>query len=290
MKKNLKNFLIVLTAVLCIGTATSCGGGGETITSIVRNIPMYEFSFVDGSQSSYSIGANMVRSLANKYTTLDIPSEHEGKPVTHLSTGAFSGCSNIKSITIPDSIIEIGSYAFSGCEKIREIIIPESVEKIGMLAFEECTNLEAVVVPDSVQSIGEGIFADCIRMESLTVPFLEGRLGYLFAFRGTDLPDWTHLDYNREVPIALESVILTGGWKIGDAAFKGCENVKKVTLPASINIIGANAFRDCTSLTTIVYEGTMADWYNIHKGDHWRSGVENLTVECTDGKIANPMS
>ena len=68
-----------------------------------------------------------------------ILSTHEGLPVTSIRYYAFSDCSGLTSITIPDSVTSIGSYAFSGCSGLTSITIPDSVTSIGDWAFEGCS-------------------------------------------------------------------------------------------------------------------------------------------------------
>ena len=71
---------------------------------------------------------------------------------------AFSGCSSLTSITIPDSVTSIGSSAFSGCSSLTSITIPDSVTSIGSSAFSGCSSLTSITIPDSVTSIGNNAF------------------------------------------------------------------------------------------------------------------------------------
>ena len=56
---------------------------------------------------------------------LVIPSTYNGKPVTSIGSSAFSGCTGLTSITIPDSVTTIGHYAFYNCTSLTSITIPE---------------------------------------------------------------------------------------------------------------------------------------------------------------------
>lgn len=64
------------------------------------------------------------------------------------------------SITIPDTVTEIGAGAFQFCDSLKEIRIPNSVNTIDIAAFERCKNLRKVTIPSSVQTIGSGAFGD----------------------------------------------------------------------------------------------------------------------------------
>ncbi|MDE6706830.1 MAG: leucine-rich repeat domain-containing protein, partial [Oscillospiraceae bacterium] len=59
---------------------------------------------------------------------------------------AFSACSSLTSITIPDSVTAIGNNAFSGCSALESVTIPDSVTAIGFYAFNACSALESVTI------------------------------------------------------------------------------------------------------------------------------------------------
>ena len=72
-----------------------------------------------------------------------------------IADSAFSGCTGLTSITIPDSVTSIGGGAFIGCTGLTSITIPDSVTSIGDYAFYGCTGLKSITIPDSVTSIGD---------------------------------------------------------------------------------------------------------------------------------------
>ena len=69
--------------------------------------------------------------------------EYEGVsyPVTSIGEAAFNNCSNLESVTIPNSVTKIGDDAFAACTDLTSVSIPQGVTKIGFCAFEHCPDL-----------------------------------------------------------------------------------------------------------------------------------------------------
>ena len=89
--------------------------------------------------------------------------------VTYIGQYAFSGCSGMTSITIPNSVTYIGSYAFHGCNGLTSVTIPNSVTFIDEYVFYECSGLTSVTIPNSVILIEQGAFLGCSGLTSVTI-------------------------------------------------------------------------------------------------------------------------
>ncbi len=88
--------------------------------------------------------------------------------VTAIGYEMFNDCTNLTSVTIPDSVKMIGGNAFSDTG-IRSIDLPESLENIGYMAFSGCKYLTNLVIPDSVTTIEDFAFIDCNALTSVTL-------------------------------------------------------------------------------------------------------------------------
>ena len=146
-----------------------------------------------------------------------IPSEIGGVSVKFIGSYAFSGCTSLKSVTIPGSVTSIWDFAFSGCSSLTSVTIPDSVTSIGGSAFYKCSGLRSAEIPEGVTDIGSGTFSDCSSLTSVTIP---------------------------------DSVT-----SIGDSAFSGCRSLNSVTIPKSVTSIGENAFDGCDGLAAVTFLG-----------------------------------
>jgi len=168
------------------------------------------------SLGSYPNSAgNALNANSTKYVRLDL----SGSTITNIGNSAFSGCTSLITLTIPDSVNSIGSSAFSGCTSLTFLTIPDSVYSIGNRAFSGCTSLTSVTIPDSVTWIEDAAFSGCTSLTSLTI-----------------------------------SDSVNG---IGQQAFSGCTSLASVTIPDSVISIGVAAFSNCTSLASVTFQGTI---------------------------------
>lgn len=107
-------------------------------------------------------------------TELVIPAfSPEDLPVTAIGAAAFKERIDdaYTDITILGNVLtEIGEEAFSGCSAIRSINIPDSVTRIGSLAFSDCSSLASITIPDGVTKISDHTFFRCSALASITLP------------------------------------------------------------------------------------------------------------------------
>lgn len=130
--------------------------GGTGFTGTIE-IPPY----IDG-QKVTAIGERAFWSN-DGLTSVTIPNT-----VTNIGREAFWNCGLLE-IALPDSVVSIGPYAFSGCFNLTNLVIPNSVVSIDYGAFSDCQNLTKIVIPSSVRHIGNSAFNGC-RATSIIVP------------------------------------------------------------------------------------------------------------------------
>ena len=178
--------------------------------------------------------------------------------VTSIGPSAFSDCSSLTSITIPNSVTSIGSIAFSNCSSLTSITIPNSVTSIGSIAFSDCSSLTSITIPNSVSSIGSEVFAGCSGLTSVTIPNSVKSIGRA-AF--SDCSSITSIT----IPNSVKS--------IGSSAFSECSSLTTITIPNSVNSIGGGAFYGCSSLASV----TIPNSVTIIGSDAEAGAFENCT-------------
>ena len=89
--------------------------------------------------------------------------------LTSIPSDAFSNCTSLKSIEIPNSVTSIDSEAFKYCRSLASITIPNNVTSIGYHAFFGCDSLASVTIPNNVTNIGMQVFYSCDSLASVTV-------------------------------------------------------------------------------------------------------------------------
>ena len=166
--------------------------------------------------------------------------------LTGIYYGAFMGCRSLKSVTIPNTVISIGSNAFCGCSSLTTIVIPNSVMDIGSNAFEGCTGLTSVTIPNSVTSIKSGCFSGCSSLTSVTIPNNVTRIENGYVSAGVYVGAFSRCSSLTSITIP-NSVTY-----IGSYAFSGCSSLTSLTIPKSVTSIGRQAFDGCNNLAEVV--------------------------------------
>jgi hypothetical protein len=113
---------------------------------------------------------------------LMIPGTLNNLPVTGIGASAFAGCTNITSVTIPNSVTSIGDFAFGSCGNLGSVLLGNSLSSIGNSVFAYCTNLTGVTIPNSVTGLGSDAFQDCTSLNTISIPASVTTIGpYAFA-------------------------------------------------------------------------------------------------------------
>ena len=205
----------------------------------------YKGKIIDGLNYS-PISESEVELLSNNYSgNIVIPSEitvdEKTYKVTSIGNSAFSNCTGLTSVTMPNSVTSIGNNAFQSCSSLTSVTIPNSVTSIGSSAFSNCSSLTSISIPEGVTSIGNGTFYNCKKITSVTIPNSVTSIG-------NDAFSWC----GSLTSVTIGNSVTT----IGEYAFTECNSLTSVTIPNSVTSIGYHAFGACWSLSNIECKAT----------------------------------
>jgi len=266
-----KKVLASVTAgVLCVGGAGLSGVESvQESMGTVLSASAYDGITYEGLYYNVTDTGEIEIARCYEYVRkVNIPIEIDGKFVTSIGKEAFSNCTGLTEITIPDSVTSIEDYAFSNCTSLTEITIPDSVTSIGERAFYYCTGLAKITIPDSVTSIGEQAFSRCTSLTEITIPdsvtsIESGTFSGCTSLTEITLPDsvtdiegqyydgYSYYGAFSRCTSLTEITIPDSVTSIGECVFSGCTGLTEITIPDSVTSIGECVFSGCTGLTEI---------------------------------------
>lgn len=193
----------------------------------------------------------IITNCKDSRSSVKIPDEIQGCPVTEIGHNAFADCKKLKRIIFSDNITSINKNAFRKCSNLTEISLPDSLINIESNAFYRCSGLTEIKIPDSVKNIDIYAFSRCENLKEFKLE--------------KDNTEYTVLDgalYTSDLkklvkyPEAAEAITLPETLtEIEEAALAGCKNLKEIIIPGNIKNIGEYAFAGCDNITEI----TIAD-------------------------------
>jgi hypothetical protein len=191
----------------------------------ISNVNIKEYSGTDGTYYDTSI----ITYPANEM------------PQNSFSTPLTSPKISLKTITLPTTVISIGSNAFRSCSGLTgSLTLPNSISTIGSFAFTGCSGLSgSLIIPNSVNSLQEGAFYNCSSLNDVTIGNGLNSISMLAFYNCSSLKS-----------VSFSNTVTT----IGGSAFTQCTSLASIIIPNSISSISTSAFSSCSSLTTFVLE------------------------------------
>ena len=219
-----------------------------------------------------------------------------------VGSDAFRGCEILRTVEM-NQVKVIGEYAFSGCTMLNDLNLPETLLTISARAFEYCTSLTQVILPNSVTAVGNGAFYHCSGMTQATIGsgcfelspgawvgcdrleailtasgnnYYQSNNGVLLSRDGKTLVSY---------PAGKQAETYTipqGVTAIGASAFENTRYLKKVVLNASLTEIGESAFKDCAAIEEIDFSASSA--LTVIR-DSAMSGCVRLTEAVLPGSV-----
>ena len=180
-------------------------------------------------------------------TSIDMPRLKE------LGKDAFSYCSSLQQVTLPEGLKEIPERCFYGCFALESVNLPTTIESIGSWAFSDAA-IKQINLPEGLKEIGNSAFSSC-DIEHFDVPsscttfhFNSSRVKTVTLPEGlTTIPSFAFNGCSSLESINLPSTLRS----IEEQAFVGCKNLQEITLPEGLDTLAYGAFA-LSGLTSIV--------------------------------------
>lgn len=229
-------------------------------------------TFGDYTIHEYSTYVEIAKYNNTEATSAIIPDEIDGLPVISILSGSSEydsktpfWRSQLESVTLPDTLINIGKYAFSN-SSLKSIEIPNSVKNIGSAAFLNCTKLTSAKLPSQLQTISDQLFKGCTALEECSFPKSLTKIQH-HAFQKTALSTLQFPDSLQEIEYG---------------AFYQCEKLQTVSFPNEMHGVSTiypsfdGAFENCTSLKEVYIQKSMTIYGHAFKGC---TALEKITID-----------
>lgn len=239
--------------------------------------------------------------------SLTIPDRVDGQAVTAIGSGAFEDYTALTSVSIPDTVTELGWGAFAS-SGLTSITLPAGIKKLSYRVFMDCQDLKELTLPKNIPKdgmscssfYGMGTITSLSNSCIETIIFEDGleEIPDYCAYSApelnklvipdsvTDIGSYAFYDCNNLVDLDLPSSINT----IEQHAFDGCDGLEKVNLPEGVEKIEHDAFGYCDKLTTVVLPSTLKELGNATFIDDTAltsvtlpEGLEKIGMKAFDG-------
>ena len=278
-------------------------------------VPIYTYTLDDANRAT-------ITGYSGNATALYIPDEIDGHEVVAIGDSAFQNRTDLRTVMIPDSVIDIERMAFCGCsnldnvtlsknlekmeerafgncEKITQIEIPKSLDIGGAWnagAFAGCANLKKAIFEKGTTKIASNLFSGCTGIEQINIPETVTEIkGYAFSgctkLNTVSIPDSvTKIEFRAFGGcIGLSNVEIPDSvTEIEGFAFAECSNLSMLVLSKNLETMGERAFGNCEKITQIEIPKS------LDIGGAWNAGafagctnLKKITFEKGTTKIAN---
>lgn len=183
--------------------------------------------------------------------------------VVEIGDSAFYSSLSATKISLSDNLYKIGTYAFFGCISVENIRLPLGLRIIGGFAFADCKKLEGIAIPSGVSSIGGGAFSGTKWLSSQKDEFVTAGDNILISYNGDEekvtVPDEIRVVSAFHDNFFLKEVILPESVEeIGEFAFIN-SSISKITTNENIKKIGKSAFDSCINLEKISFNENLEE-------------------------------
>ena len=309
-----EKIVLLMTALLLTVLGVRAADGDIFTSATVEGVEL-TYKIISEAEKTCQVGEGEVNHWAypssENPSVVTIPTEVNGYKVTSIGSWSFTNKRDLKSINIPNTVVEIGEHAFDGCRLLKDINLPDGLTTISDNLFYDCQALTNITIPSGVTSIGSRAFISCSRLSCIHLPdglktIGESAFYYCNQLYTIDIPDGVTAIGNYafgyssilqcQLPAGLTAIpkgLFTRGklknivipdnvTTIEEAAFEFCQDLESVLIPSTMTNVGVKAFQYCSKLKTVRFLGdvptTLATDAFYYVGDSWSRSKPTLIV------------
>lgn len=210
--------------------------------------------------------------------------------VTRIYLEAFSGCSNLNSVTFSNSLVAIENKAFQSCSSLLRLEIPSSCTEIMSFAFDSCSSLSYIYIPSTTTTIGQYAFDECgsaiiytnahakssgwdtnwTRTQSVYYDYVSNNetddFNYVVqTYMGDDYVTITSVKSSAKakknivIPNEIEGI---SDIRLKTGLFNAFNELVSINLGQGVKSIPSNCFRDCTKLESVILGNNVKNIYS----------------------------
>lgn len=208
------------------------------------------------------------------------------------NVGLLESCDNLETVWL-GSVKYVPQRTFLSCSSLEEILIPNTVEYVEEYAFFDCKKLNTVIFEKESRcklieskaffnSTGIEYFIGCTALETIeTNAFVHGGMSKMKLFEFSNI--------NKEIQngMFMNSQLVTANIGTGmnkiPASVLTASKIREIYISKSVNEIASGAFKGCSQLKNIYYDGTRAEWNKVKRTLGWAEGVpEDCVIHFSD--------
>ena len=227
---------------------------GQAWAATTFTVDGLKYTITDEANHYVSVGKGSTNPTGALNIQEKVTNPNDGKEytVTSIARSAFSRCSGLTSVTIPESVTSIGETAFCVCSVLTSVTIPNAVTSIGDNAFSACYKLTEINVESGNASYTSenGVLFNKAKTTLIRYPADKTETTYTIPNSVTNICSEAFGDCNTLTSVTIPNSVTS----IGSSAFARSYKLS-VTIPNSVTSIGYDAFRE---IKTIIYSGNVS--------------------------------